>query len=511
VAYDKLNFVDNAPPDLDAENLNHLEQGIFDAAADADAASSAAQGALVAALPVPAYAPAGLTNRYNPARSSYNVKSSNTRRWRAALAKAGNGGIGTELWIGDSELGGCNSLTAGTGSDTTVWDRLHAAPRQYAAQMSKRGIPILGNGKIKAYDGTHIDARWSLSAGWSTGITCTQASHAGEVATYTAERAGDRVYLTYYDYGASADAIHVSIDGASSGAGYLSIAPGGTHTWKRAALTGVSVHVGSVITVTTTTNTLTIFADIEVRNGTAGLIVHNAGLSGSQATGSGSESWSDLSGGYSPLDQYSPGSSPLFLGETPDVVHVALGFFDLMNSATVTAFKTALTAIRNAFPNSDFVLHVMPWPGSSTLNAWSPYIQAMYQLADTLDVPLLDLQDILGGYTAEAALGLTGDTTVHLLPAAYAIWGTAVAELATAAVGRSVDDPVLSLLGTFAPLLEPAATYTYNGDGTVASETIGGVATAYTYNGDGTVATATRAGVTRTFTYNTDGTIASVA
>jgi YD repeat-containing protein len=57
----------------------------------------------------------------------------------------------------------------------------------------------------------------------------------------------------------------------------------------------------------------------------------------------------------------------------------------------------------------------------------------------------------------------------------------------------------------------PASSYTYNGDGTVATETVAGVVTTYTYNGDGTVATSTRAGVTRTYTYNADGTIASVA
>lgn len=59
--------------------------------------------------------------------------------------------------------------------------------------------------------------------------------------------------------------------------------------------------------------------------------------------------------------------------------------------------------------------------------------------------------------------------------------------------------------------LPAPSSYTYNADGTVATETVAGVATAYTYNTDGTVATMTRAGATRTFTYNTDGTIAGVA
>ena len=56
-----------------------------------------------------------------------------------------------------------------------------------------------------------------------------------------------------------------------------------------------------------------------------------------------------------------------------------------------------------------------------------------------------------------------------------------------------------------------ATSYTYNPDGTVATETIAGVATSYTYNANGTVATATRGGTTLTYTYNSNGTIASVA
>lgn len=70
--------------------------------------------------------------------------------------------------------------------------------------------------------------------------------------------------------------------------------------------------------------------------------------------------------------------------------------------------------------------------------------------------------------------------------------------------------PLIPLGTGTAPLLTPPTTVTYNGDGTVATQTIGGVATTYTYNGDGTVATETRAGVTRTYSY-TSGNLTSVA
>lgn len=58
--------------------------------------------------------------------------------------------------------------------------------------------------------------------------------------------------------------------------------------------------------------------------------------------------------------------------------------------------------------------------------------------------------------------------------------------------------------------VEPAS-YTYNADGTIATETVGGLTTTYTYNLDGTINTVTRNGVTLTYTYNPDGSIGSVA
>jgi YD repeat-containing protein len=67
------------------------------------------------------------------------------------------------------------------------------------------------------------------------------------------------------------------------------------------------------------------------------------------------------------------------------------------------------------------------------------------------------------------------------------------------------------LTGTYGQLLPAASSYTYNADGSIATETVAGITTTYTYNTDGSIATMVRSGVTRTFTYNTDGTIASVA
>ena len=54
------------------------------------------------------------------------------------------------------------------------------------------------------------------------------------------------------------------------------------------------------------------------------------------------------------------------------------------------------------------------------------------------------------------------------------------------------------------------ATYTYNADGTIATETVGGLTTTYGWNPDGTLASMTRDGVTRAFTY-TNGNLTAVS
>lgn len=72
--------------------------------------------------------------------------------------------------------------------------------------------------------------------------------------------------------------------------------------------------------------------------------------------------------------------------------------------------------------------------------------------------------------------------------------GTSTATLSAAYVGR---------LDT--------ASYTYNADGTIATETVGGATTTYAYNADGTLHTETRNGVTLTFTYDASGNLTTVA
>jgi lysophospholipase L1-like esterase len=107
-------------------------------------------------------------------------------------------------------------------------------------------------------------------------------------------------------------------------------------------------------------------------------------------------------------------------------VHCALGINDAVAGDEVSTTIAAITTIRQACSASDFFLYLEPQPAAVDAAVWSTFGDALYQLADTLDVPLFDLQDRLGGYAVEAANGLTGDAVAHLNRAGYAEWGRAV-------------------------------------------------------------------------------------
>lgn len=110
----------------------------------------------------------------------------------------------------------------------------------------------------------------------------------------------------------------------------------------------------------------------------------------------------------------------------PDCIHISLGGNDKPVSSTpIATITNALTTIRNFWPNSDCILYVEEQQNPSLItNAnWEAYAAALYSLADTLDVPLIDIRHRIGNYTTASGNGLYGDNQAHLTPAAYSDWG----------------------------------------------------------------------------------------
>jgi YD repeat-containing protein len=111
----------------------------------------------------------------------------------------------------------------------------------------------------------------------------------------------------------------------------------------------------------------------------------------------------------------------------------------------------------------------------------------------------------------QKTLSTTGTVTATATLSGTLVEGAGPGALPPLTFPIPVNTDPAGLASTYAGVVPAASSYTYNGDGTVATETVAGVTTTYTYNADGTVATAVRAGVTRTFTWNGDGTLGSVA
>jgi lysophospholipase L1-like esterase len=151
--------------------------------------------------------------------------------------------------------------------------------------------------------------------------------------------------------------------------------------------------------------------------GAAGLRINNAALFGTQA-----QAWTNntFTNRAWNVNQVIP---------NPDVLHLALGVNDfLIGSRTSAQIVTDLTTIRNIYPNADVILYGQYQPSAVAQATWAAHIQALYQLAVTLDCPLVDLYQRSGGYTAANTNGMMGDTT-HPNAAAQADWGSLATNL----------------------------------------------------------------------------------
>ena len=99
----------------------------------------------------------------------------------------------------------------------------------------------------------------------------------------------------------------------------------------------------------------------------------------------------------------------------------------------------------------------------------------------------------------------------YVPPAAATVYGVTLDAVTDAAIASNVSsgdsDTRAALDATYAPAFADTA-ITYDGDN-VDTVTAGGITTTYTYNPDGTVATDTRAGVTRAYTY-VDGNLTGI-
>jgi hypothetical protein len=134
------------------------------------------------------------------------------------------------------------------------------------------------------------------------------------------------------------------------------------------------------------------------------------------------------------------------IGRDPACIHIALGGNDIQGASTDAQIMAAITTIRNLYPKSDCILHlqneIAPALASSAREL--SFQQAIYNLADTLDVPLYDWRDRTGPYATALANGVYGDYQAHMVSAMYANLGASLAVIMGGGSARpQASSPVL--------------------------------------------------------------------
>nr|WP_179282831.1 SGNH/GDSL hydrolase family protein [Rhodococcus sp. 15-1154-1] len=339
---------------------------------------------------------------FDKARSLYNVKGTNTFAIRAALANALTGaGLATLTFQGDSK-------TAGFGTNAGVSINGAASmPGRIRSLLASRGYPIAGTGPVFCNQnpgGGTGDSRWAFSAGWTvSGLNANFASAntAGRTATFTSDLPGTVVEI--YSLSNSAP-FQYTIDGGAP----VTVTPSGTNSLHVTTLTGLSDTIHTIVITTTGTATVYVLA-VNVRR-TVGLQILNNAICGSTTI-----NWA---GGT----QFYQSKRVAELMPT-DGVFISLGTNDGRSAVPIATYKTNLgTLIAGHQALGRQVGLIVPSPVSTaqiSASDWNARIAAMYDVADTYDLPLVDLTDVYGTYDAANAKGLFFDN-LHEKEAGYA-------------------------------------------------------------------------------------------
>lgn len=381
---------------------------------------------------IPAYA-GGRTNRFVPERSIYNWKGANTRKLRASLGKAQAAtGLVHHFFVGDSET----DKYVGNGVDYPgMWYRI------FKAELVALGIPSGGEGLIRAgQTGTGgalgYDPRWAFAGTWATqgNGTYNQATANGSTGTLVTVEPCTTIVIAAYG---SSGTFTLTVDGGTPGAGNVAVTNGAYAAGTVTPSGGSSVETLVVITGLSNAVHTVVYTSLGVANRhligancllSSGLVVHNFGRYGITA-----QTYAGNIGGAvttQPAAWETLVNSPIAV--TPDAVWIALGVNDITGGArTNDQIAADLTTLRNHWPNSDAVIVAQYQPQAAADATWQAFVARLYDLADTLDVPLLDLYDSSGGYTIANANGLMGDL-VHPSAPAQRNWGRRAALISAA-------------------------------------------------------------------------------
>lgn len=343
------------------------------------------------------------TKRFNAELSLYNATPANMRGFRQALAKARAGLLVTLAFIGDSKIAGL-----GTNAGASI-SGAGSMPGQFRSFLAGRGYSIAGTGPVFPFQNPAIgtaDTRWAFTGTWSAvqatpNVNFRVASATGSTATFTSDFAGTVVEIRSVS---SSAPYTYSIDGAAA----VTVTPSGTNVIHTTTVTGLA-NTTHTIVFTSTTASSTYLLSACVRQ-TTGIQVANHGISGSNTTHWIANQWFQAKA----VAEVFPS----------DGVFISLGTNDSGNGLLVSDFKTNITTIVNAQKALGrpvmLILPTAPATAAAAYTNWTSFVAAHYDLADSLDVPLLDLMDVQGTQAQALAAGMMYDD-LHEKEAGYSL------------------------------------------------------------------------------------------
>jgi lysophospholipase L1-like esterase len=343
----------------------------------------------------------GRTKAFDPARSCYNVNASSFRRWNAALTTGLTGGAAARLNVYMDSIG--------AGYLATPYPHISSWPARLRDMLAKQyGNSGTGVFILTDYTGGGGDPRISQTGTWTRqngpllgpfAYAC-MLSSTGATMTITL----DATYPT--------DALNIHVITSPGGGDYTVTVDGGAPITKNnwiASGEGNAVHtvsagsLGAHTYVITAGSTSLFLCGFEGTAGTSGVRVANYSKGGGKAE--------DLVG----ATQTGARSLPMSFDMAPPKLSIiGMGMNEYLQQKTIASYKTNMqTLIDKSVSKGADTLLLVTVPDGTTAKTipQSDYAAALYDLADTNNLPLIDLQHRWTSYAVSNAFSYYGDPT----------------------------------------------------------------------------------------------------
>jgi lysophospholipase L1-like esterase len=327
---------------------------------------------------------------WQPARGVYNGESPVLRQFRTKVATALRAGTGLRIAaFGDSK-------TFGSGLGTGIQTFADSYPAQLADLLG--GFP----GLITANGG---DYQWSAITGFvvadSNRNDLTTPAGGGSVTLWPLRAFTS---LRLYGYISAGGTVSITVDGGAP----ITWTIAGGSPWRTYDLTGLS-NARHVIVISTTVTGFALRGASYIYTGTP-IIVDNHGRQGAIASTWLPSAWIGIYEGVTSGN----------IGPVADVAIMNLG----TNSDTTANLQTVAANVKAL----NIPLILLAPGGLGNDSTYNPRRAQVFDVADALDLPLIDLTHIIGAYDTANAAGLMGDT-IHENGRGYALEASAIARV----------------------------------------------------------------------------------